>query len=109
MSQNEETITVLPSQPATTVQLEMAALQITSRTKQVRSSFSGSKAIRFLEVLEEARVLTIAHHRSIGKEGMHLVGSLDHNDDLRVHVVSLRFDTHGHVGRRLQFPHISVR
>jgi hypothetical protein len=67
MSQNEETITVLPSQPATTVQLEMAALQITSRTKQVRISSSGSKAITFLEVSEEAQMFTIITIAEIGR------------------------------------------
>jgi hypothetical protein len=40
---------------------------------------------------------------------MRLGGILEHNDGLRVHVVSVRFDTHGHVGKTLQFPHISVR
>jgi hypothetical protein len=77
----------------------MTALQITSRTKKVRSSSSGSKTIRFLEVFpEEAQMCPISHHRGFGKEGMHFLGSLEPNDGLRVHAVSMRSDTHCPVG-----------
>jgi hypothetical protein len=89
----------------------MAVMQIISWTKQVRIISSGRKTIRLLEI-PEVQGCTISHHRSIGpigKEGMHLVGSLEHNDGSVVHVVSVMVDTHGHVRKRLQFPHISVR